>query len=605
MKITLHCNVPYSPETPNAAIGYLKGFLKGKGIDVRNIYWNLILFDEMHFFTSRLGKPTDINLYFTEYIMYVLSRLLKSDNRERTFLDPYLENIFPEHIVSKRLKAMVETVESYVDHEKLYDCDVAGFTVKTYQWFMDYIVIKMIKKANPNLRVLMGGFRTSAQASEFMKVMDEADYGIWGEGEYPMLDFLRFLEGEKKEDEVPNLVYRNGSRLQSTYEMDREGLPNVDSYPFADHSDYFRTLREMKLESLSPDIPIWGSRSCSWNKCKFCVLTESYPFRERSPGNIIEEMEYQSEEHSTYRFLFVDTNVAGSSKKRLRTLLKLIFESSSKRRKPYQLFGEMSPLHMDREVAKLAELAGFDSVQVGYEAMTDRLLSKMQKMHAFAHNIQVLKCGQEFDLDLEGLLVMKGIPAEEERDVIESMHNLRFIRFFPSRHDITPNSFTLYGGAPFYEEMSEDDREKWNINPIYYEIKGTNLLTDVDRFEFFGFKSDFAHSFAWEQFERLLSKFSETEFAYKWIDYGDFSVIEEYGFNSIRYTFDKDKTDLLIFCDDIKNFSQARRRFSHINEVKLLSIMKALKEAAFLYYDENLHHIISCVSAKRIVRMKD
>ncbi|MCK4359902.1 MAG: radical SAM protein, partial [Candidatus Cloacimonetes bacterium] len=526
MKLALHCSVPYDPEIPNAAIGYLKGFLEENGIVTKNIYWNLILFEDMQFFTSKLRNSfSEIEQFLNQSSIYILSKLIKSSTYERTVLDAYLKNIFPEHIISRRLEAIVEKIEAYIDSEKLYDCDVAGFTVNTYQWLSDFTIIKMMKKANPDLKVLIGGLRTSAQAEEFMKVIKDVDYAIWGEGEYPLLDFLRFLNGKKKEDDVPNFVYRYGNGLKSTYEIDRKILPSIDSYPFADHSDYYKTLDDLKLEGLISVIPIWGSRSCFWHKCKFCTITENYPFRERSPENIIQEIEYQSEKYKINRFIFSDSNFAGSNRGRLKKLLKLIHASSYKRKKTYQLWGELSPLHIDKEIARLIKLAGFDSVVVGYEAMTDRLLRKMEKMHKFAHNIQTLKLSEEFDINTTAALI-RGIPTEEESDVIESLHNLRFIRFSLSRYEIITNDLTLFKYAPFYEDVAEEDRNKWNIDMLNNGIEGTGLLKNVDKFEFFGFKSGLTNSYLWEKFGYLLSKFKEAKFSYNWIGYGSFSVIE-------------------------------------------------------------------------------
>lgn len=607
MKVTLHCNVPYDPDMPNAAIGYLKGFLKEKGVETRNIYWNLILREDVRFFTSKFRNSfPDMESIFEEYTsVYMLSKLLKPRTYERTLLDSYLKNIFPEHIISSRLEALVKKIEAYITSEKLLNCDVAGFTMKTYQWISNYIIIKMMKKINPDLKVLIGGLGSPTQAKEFLKVLKDVDYVIWGEGEYPMLDFLSFLDGEKREDEVPNFVYRHEDRLKSTYEIDTSVLPPLDSYPFADHYDYFKTLSDMKLEGIALVAPIWGSRSCHWNRCKFCNFNKGYSFRERSPENILREIAHQSEKHKIDRFMFTDSDVTGSNKGRLKKLLELIYESSSQRKKLYNLWGAFSPIFIDRENSRLLKLAGFDAVDIGYEAMTDTLLSKMRKRHSFAHNIQILKLGEEFGLNIGGLNVIRGIPNEEASDVIESVYNLRFIRFFLSKYDIKPhNSLTLFKDSPFYEDVSAENRSKWNINPIHNGIEVTGLLKDADKFEFFGFKSGLANSYLWEKFEYLLSKLKECRFSYSWIDYGSFSVIEERGFNRLKYTPDRDKTDILLFCDTIRHFVQVKERFSHIDEIKLIGIIKALKEATLLYYDEDLSHIISCVSAKKMVKMK-
>ncbi len=285
-----------------------------------------------------------------------------------------------------------------------------------------------------------------------MKVFPLADFAVWGEGEHPLYHLIKALEDGADLKDVPQLIYREEDKVCST--RNSSECVDLDSYPFADHTDYFDAMQKFVSRSRQVSIPIWGSRSCPWNKCKFCVLNENYSYRTRSPENIVEEIKFQSKRHNNYSFTFVDTEIAGN-KKRFKILLKLLAEISAERKEPYSFFGDLSPIFIDSETASYMKRASFVSLQIGFEALTDSLLKKMEKRHGFAYNIQALKFGSRYGLRMDGLNVLKGIPPETREDIMESCNNVRFLRFFFKTYKLDPIPFALFKGSPFYEEMTQ------------------------------------------------------------------------------------------------------------------------------------------------------
>jgi radical SAM superfamily enzyme YgiQ (UPF0313 family) len=420
---------------------------------------------------------------------------------------------------------------------------------------------------------------------------------IWGEGEIPLVNLARALEEGTEVTGVPHLAYRKGKRILST-RTPHGPYPPLDSYPFADHSDYFNSFPQLHLQS-SARIPIWGSRSCSWNRCKFCVINEEFTHRERSPENIVNEIEYQSNKYNVDAFIFTDSDVAGNEK-RFKKLLTLLMHSVERRRRPYVFFSEISPLFISPQAAKYMKFASLTRAQVGFEAMTDSLLEKMQKRHRFAHNIQALKLGNQYGLILEGLNIIRGIPGETKEDVMESAANLRFLRFLLNRFDFNLTHFTLFKEAPFYREMPEEERKTWNFEPFWEVISQMKIIPESERFEFLGFWTDrFSHYYQWEEFETEMKNYKRENLSYEWLEYSNSSLVEERGLKSRKYTLNRDETDILIYCDSIKTFSAVKREFSHLSEDDLLKMMSTLKTNGLLYYDKTLDTIIAVMEAGR------
>jgi len=597
----LHCTPPYKYNIPHPALGYLKGFLEAKGIHVENVYWNLILAREISNFQKAWENypvASDLSPTYTTVLQICKHLLAKnSRNLDETLSDTFFSLFSSEKEISGFINLVRDRIDQYIEQNNLQKVPLAGFTLKTHQWLMSLYLIQRIKELNPEIKVVIGGIPNESRGRTFMKMFTLADFAIWGEGEYPLFHLIEALREDTELKNVPNLIYRNNNRILST-EMSRGPYPDLDSYPFADHSDYFAALRKFMPGPMTILVPIWGSRSCPWNKCKFCVLNEEYPYRKRSPENIVKEIEVQSEKYGIDTFTFVDSDLAGN-RKRFKTLLKLLLQSSEKRKIPYTIFAEISPIFIDSETAQYMELISLRHAQIGAEALTDSLLEKMQKRHRFAHNIQALKLGDQHNLRVSSNIVV-GIPTETREDILESCKNLKFLRFFLKQYSLIPNSFILFKGSPFYDEMSEQDRKYWDKDPLWEEIVQILSISESDRFELSGFYIDkLPHYILWSFFQRLLRFYVENNSSYEWIEYPDCSFFAEEGPRSSRCILNRDETDILIYCDSIKTFSEVKSKFPHMTEDNLLGMMSQLKDAGLLYYDENLHTIISVLKADK------
>ena len=606
----LHCTPPYDLDIPNPALGYLKGFLENKGIDVKNVYWNLILAKHIFKFQRGLKEYSgDQDALFVSPVVYISKKLLKENwEGTETPLDILYSTIYSREEITDMIGKIKEEIDMYIKQNNLHNPLLAGFTVKCYQWLMSSYLVNRLKEMNPDIQIVLGGIRDPDQGCALMKAIN-ADYAIWGEGEYPLFHLVQAVEEGSPSQNVPNLIYREGKTLRATEKT--AVIPHLDSYPFADHSDYVKTFSAHINGGVLSDyiaafgrygsdtypivIPVWGSRSCTWNKCKFCSLNEEYTYRTRSPQNIVEEIEYQSEKYGVDSFMFMDTEVAGTLK-RFKTLLNLLIQSSARRERKYRLFAEVSPLFINAETARLMRLASFAEIQIGFEEMTDQLLEKIDKRHRFAHNIQAVKLGRRYKLKIGGLNVLKGIPTETREDILESCQNLSFLRFFLIEYPLNLGLLRLDKGSPFYEAMTEKERKEWTYNPIWNEIEPLHLIPEEDRYEFFGFYKQWQDR-TWNDFERLMNFYKKQDRSYEWVEYKTGSFVEERGPRLYKYICDRDETDLLIFCDTIKTFSQVKKKFSHLSEKILCRMIENLKNVGLVYCDKDMHSIISVLDA--------
>jgi radical SAM superfamily enzyme YgiQ (UPF0313 family) len=598
--------MPYEINIPNPALGYLKGYLLKHDFETRNIYWNLLLHKSLIADYIKLISRYQIShkvVSLSLFIAYISNLIYKDINRNKkslSFASSIIDPSVPQHELEELVENFKNQVDSFIEEQKLHKADVAGFTMKTNQWILNYYILQRLKEFNPEIKTIIGGIESPEQGIQFMKIFNKANFAIWGEGELPLIDLLNNMDRTSNFKKIPNIVYREKNKIVHSNLLNKKSPSNLDTFPFANHDDYFKTIKDQKLNFINPIIPIWGIRSCSWNKCKFCVLNKGYTYRERSSKNIVEEIEHQSRRHDNDYFIFVDNDFGRKNRDEFHKFIKMLLQSSKKREKPYHIIGGTSPLRLDKESIKIMKQITFDNVQTGFEATDDGLLKKMRKKHRFIDNVQSFKFSELHKFHLGDLNIIRNIPTETEEDIIKSTENLKFLRFYLKKYNLNLSKLILFKNSPFYNDMDEEDRSEWNYNICWDELKNIDFLSNADKFDFFGFiDKNLYNQHLWEKFEQLLNYYQSNDFTYLWTENPDgSSVIKENGI----YELDKTETEFLKFCDNKRTYPEVKKRFSSLSESNLREIISSLNNAGFVYIDDNFDMMISIVSADYLKR---
>ena len=515
------------------------------------------------------------------------------------------ESLIGAYVSQEKVRKIAQDFKDFIDYsienENMADVDMAGFTVNFYQWILNRYVWSQLKMQNPNIKIVVGGLATRNDAEAFMNAFRDVDYCIWGEGEIPLKELVncddRFLE-------VPRLVYRNKGALAYT---DISGDCRISPLPFADHTDYFKTIEKFDLD-ISPMVPIISVRSCRWNKCKFCGVNKGVSYYERPVKEIREEIEYQTTTWNTNKCAFLDTDFGRKRDADFEMLLTELLESVDRRKKQYHIWATVSPLMFTRKYTQMMSKIRMH-IQIGFEALTDSLLKSMNKMHGFTENIQALKFARDYNLDISGNNIIRNLPQEREEDVIESMENLKFMRFLLHLYHLIPSELSLYKGTEYYEETPGEEREKkWIVNILYDEIERIALIGEGNKWDFFGFRAEpLHHHVLWDQFNHLLKEYQEAEISYTWLEFEDgSSLIEE--INKISgnktYLLTKEETRVLKFCDSVKQTNQVQRECTGSEEV-LEDIVSQLEGVNLLYVDRGKGRLISIPSIGDLRRIDE
>src|SRR3989344_5974766 len=241
--------------------------------------------------------------------------------------------------------------------------DLIGLSTASIGYKMSYEIIKIIKEKYPNIPIALGGSYTSTVHT---KVLEDtkADYAVYGEGEQTVLDLAKGIAPSK----IKGLIWRDNGEIimNPPYPL----VQDLDSMPFPKYEKF--ELSKM----LEKRIPIVTSRGCP-NRCTFCSiqLVMGYPFRTRSPENVLKEIEFWYKRGYEI-FEFSDDNFTFNMP-RAEKICDLIVESGMKIK---MIFG--NGLRADRVNEKLlTKLKKAGTVWIGYglETSDETGLNLMKK----------------------------------------------------------------------------------------------------------------------------------------------------------------------------------------------------------------------------------
>lgn len=302
-------------------------------------------------------------------------------NNYYTEIHPYLETFFQQH-----LQNIVKQAP-----------DVVGFTVyycnqEPVRW-----MIRQLRKALPNVKIIAGG---SNAHNEFNTMINDSiyDYVCSGEGEKILLEIL---------DEIENGATHPGTQLRTPPEEQRINISNL---PLPDYSDF--DFNEYKFPN---GVCSELSRGCT-AKCTFCEETHFWKYRQRQATDILTEVEHLYYNYGTDVFWFLDSLVNGNVNE-LRAFCKGVI---AKDLKIHWTGYARCDGRMDREFYEDLAKSGCVTLNYGIESGSQATLDAMAKGVTIKEMEQNLQDGLD-----TGVMAMTnwmvGFPTETYQDFADTM----------------------------------------------------------------------------------------------------------------------------------------------------------------------------------------
>ena len=310
---------------------------------------------------------------------------------QKRIIDSFYSRIYAMDITSidfdncESIEYVIKTTDSQTLLEVLHSSElmsifynipsVVGISItSTAQFIPGCILAELLKKCRPDVKIILGGscvdlFVKSTYAPK-RDVNKFFDYIIIGEGETAITSLMRYLQGEGRLDEVPNLVFIESD---TDIRYSKSIIENVDELPVPDYDG-------LNLELyLAPKLvlPYQASRGCHYGNCAFCNHDEKYRhnYRSKRVDKVIEDLLLLSKKYNTHYFQFVDEAIRPD---RFREIVNEMDKYEEFKSFKWMFYSRVSRQY-DEELLNKAYRNGCEMVMFGVESFNQRLLNFIKK----------------------------------------------------------------------------------------------------------------------------------------------------------------------------------------------------------------------------------
>ncbi len=361
--------------------------------------------------------------------------MLRSKGHEVEIIEGHMDGLSYEEI-TRRVSAMRP--------------DMIGVHM-IYHWRPDlelYAFLDLMKREfGPHIAVY--GFYPTIIHEEILKACSAVDSVILGEPEMTFAELAQALEAKSCPEEIKGLALRapyGGVRYER-----REPIADLDALPFPARTEGMYKITEVNIQ---------GSRGC-YGGCVFCYINPFYGrpslWRDRSPENIIEEIDLIISETGRRDFYFTDPNFFGPGERGRQRTLRLA-ALLGQRNIRFGLEGRVNDIH-DETIAALAD-AGLRNILIGLESGKDDTLRRMNKMTTVAQNEQALRILRRHGIEPNVGFIMFD-PDSSPEDV---RANFEFLRRNGLLETLSITANVLYHfqivlkGTPAYQKLHQAGR---------------------------------------------------------------------------------------------------------------------------------------------------
>lgn len=328
---------------------------------------------------------------------------------------------------------------------------LVGFSISFCQVFASLYLISQIKRIRRCLPVVVGGSSFSGERTDgFLKAFPDIDYLVLGEGEIPLTELLTFLslsEYQRSATPLSDCIRVAGTVPQAPHGFCQ--LKRLEALPEPDYDDYFSLLASLPArQRFFPTLSLEASRGCWWHRsdrskqfkgCSFCNLNLQWNgYRTKRSKQVVKEVNRLVQRYQVLSLAFAD-NAFPNNK------AAVIFDEIEKLGYHLSIFTELRANTPPALLYKMKR-AGVDTVQIGIESLSSRLLGKMNKGVRAIDNLCIMKHCEAVGIVCDSNLMLH-FPSSDSQDVDETLTMLEFSRWYRPLKTV---SFWLGLESPVY-----------------------------------------------------------------------------------------------------------------------------------------------------------
>jgi len=303
---------------------------------------------------------------------------------------------------------------------KEFDPGLLGVSLLTSNYVVAKKIIKRLKESAPATKIVLGGPHASALPGATLEET-QGDFLIRGEGEYPIVALMDFLEkGRGELSEIKNLCYRKNGKVEikpitmQAGDLDAIPPPAWDlmrpaEYPPNPHQFFFKKY---------PIAPVITTRGCPF-ECTFCAagFLAGKKLRMRSPAKVVDEIELLVNKYGVKEIHFEDDNFT-LLRKHAEGVLHEIIKRDIKI--SWQSPNGIRLDTVDEELIRLMKESGCYRLAFGIESGSQEILDRANKKLNLDKVSGVMKAVKRAGIETQGFFIL-GLPGETRDTALETL----------------------------------------------------------------------------------------------------------------------------------------------------------------------------------------
>jgi radical SAM superfamily enzyme YgiQ (UPF0313 family) len=338
--------------------------------------------------------------------------------------------------------------------------DVVGVSSLFTPYYREALAVAERVKRRLDIPVVMGGAHASAVPASLLD-SPHVDFVIRGEGEKPLVELLKYLNGERLIEAVPNLAYKRSAEVVLNPIADN--FP-IDELPFPHLNDF--ALHNYRYAT-KPMTFMITSRSCP-HKCSFCSVHTTFgtSYRRRSLKNVLEEIEVRYQQG--YRVIdFEDDNLT-YYKTTFKELCRRLIARFPNQEMEFVAMNGISYLSLDDELLELMYAAGFSHLNLALVSSDKTIRETTKRPHTLQSYLRIVHKAHQLGFKIVSYQIL-GLPNESLDSMIQTLA-------FNARLPV------LLGASPFYRtpaspiagglDLHEGDYVRARLTALAIETEG-------------------------------------------------------------------------------------------------------------------------------------
>ncbi len=305
-----------------------------------------------------------------------------------------------------------QSISALRDTIKETSPDIIGVSIRNIdnvnllneQRYIDVVknIVKEIR-CETDAPVVLGGSGFSIMPEVILREVG-ADYGIVGEGERSMVEFVSNAEKG---------IYPEKCCIRAASKLSGKGIPSA--YYDPDIIGFY--LKTGNIGSVQT------KRGCTHN-CVYCSypLLEGSSIRCRDPRAVVDDIQILTDTHKAKYIFFTDSVFNDDQKHYLNVVREMAKRGIST---PWTAF--FKPEKLDDEIMALMKQTGLKAAELGSDAPADTTLRKLGKSFLFR---DIIECNDAFVRSgiATAHYYMFGCPGETRKTVLEGIENIKNLK---------------------------------------------------------------------------------------------------------------------------------------------------------------------------------